>query len=150
MRHIWGRVYNYFYSVQSFQEHTSLHHWEIWNYPDSTYGWPSDQTEQLGKKDLGHGGEEPNDHSDRTTEFLGWDGRTCQKDNSLYSTSPIWAFWESGQTEGTTECLEFAKWQEKEIDHKVKDSVVWDTNLALWPEWKALCLEKTRHSSSPI
>ena len=30
------------------------------------------QTEQPGKKDLGQGGDqEPNDHSDRTTEFLG-------------------------------------------------------------------------------
>ena len=42
------------------------------NYADSSSSWPSDQTEQLGKKDLGQGGdEEPNDHSDRTTEFLG-------------------------------------------------------------------------------
>ena len=56
----------------------------------------------MGKKDLGQGGDqESNDPSDRTTEFLGWDGRTCQKDNSLYSTSPIWALWESGQAEAT-------------------------------------------------
>ena len=42
-----------------------------WNYPDSSSSWLSDQTERLGKKDLDQGGEqEPNDHSDRTTEFL--------------------------------------------------------------------------------
>ena len=42
-------------------------------------------------------------HSDRTTEFLGWDGRTCRKDNNLCSPSHISALWESGQTEATFE-----------------------------------------------
>ena len=65
---------------------------------------PFDQTEQPVKKDLDQGGDqEPNDHSDGTTEFLGWNGKTYQKNKSLNSTLPIWALCESGQTEATLE-----------------------------------------------
>ena len=68
-------IKQYFLNVESSQEHSKLHQWEmekIWNYTDSSLSWPSDKTEQPGKKDFGQGGEEePNDYSDRTTQFLG-------------------------------------------------------------------------------
>ena len=93
---------------------------------------PNWATEQLGKKDLGQGGDqEPNDHSDRTTEFLGWDWRTCRKDNSLCSTSQIEALWESGQAEVTPEKKAHdsmsgvcKKARESLWEHEVKYSVV--------------------------
>ena len=41
-----------------------------WTDTEYSSRWSSDQTEQPGKKDLGQGGDqEPNDHSDRTTEM---------------------------------------------------------------------------------
>ena len=41
------------------------------------------------RRTLSGGDQEPDDHSDRTTELFGCDGRTCQKDNTLCSTSQI-------------------------------------------------------------
>ena len=44
------------------------------------------QTGQSGEKSLGHGGDqEPDGHSDSSSEFLCGDGRTFQKDNHLCS-----------------------------------------------------------------
>jgi hypothetical protein len=50
----------------------------------------SGQTEQLGEKCLGQGGDqEPDGHSVRALQFLCGDGRTFQKDNHLCSSPPI-------------------------------------------------------------
>ena len=86
-----------------------LHHWRssrtkwpqsflkmelVWNHQDSSESWPPSQTEQLGEKGLGQGGDQqPDGHSDRATEFLCGDGRTFQKHTHLCSTPPIRPYW---------------------------------------------------------
>ena len=94
--------------------------------------------------------------SDVTTEFLGWDGRTCQKENSLYSTSPIWALWESGQMEATPEkksrqhawSLQKCRWN---TEHNAKDCRLMRQKCSYmtWMQ-SAVSGKKNRHSSSPV
>jgi hypothetical protein len=93
MREISGEGYSTISSV-----HSVLQYWEIektWNYSGSVC---LIKLSNRAKRTLVREVTKNPMTTDRTT-----DGRTCQKDNSLYSTSPVWAEWESCQTEATPE-----------------------------------------------
>jgi hypothetical protein len=83
-------------------------------------------------------------------------GEPVRKHDRLCSTSPIWTLWGSGQTEATpvkkAHDNSLQKRHVKDFENRITQKSLWsdETNTTLWPECKALCLEKTRHSSSPI
>ena len=74
-RHRSGEGYKTISRVFKFPKSTVssiMRKWKEYGMTQTSESWPSDQTEQLGKKDIGQGGyQEPSDHSDRTTDFLG-------------------------------------------------------------------------------
>ena len=74
-----------------------------WKKFGTTKTLPRDgQTEQLGEKGLGKRvDQEPDGHSGWAPEILYGDGKNFKKDNNHWSIPPLWALWQSGQTEAT-------------------------------------------------
>ena len=60
------------------------------------------QAKQSGENGFAkRGDQEPDGHSGGAPEILSGDGRNFQKDNHHCNTPPIWALWQSGQTEAS-------------------------------------------------
>ena len=86
------------------EEHTGLHKFwmeEVWNSQISSQSWLPGLTEQLLEKGLTR--EVTKNLMVTLAELQKSYGGNLQKDNHHCNTPPIWALWQSGQTEASTQ-----------------------------------------------